>query len=178
MQDRGTRLRLGARPLRAAEATARRAAQRAVLRGPHPRGSHQSQPADLTQPEIILPEQFFGVPRRHPTSVGQLRLVGAVLEDAVHCFQKYAQPSTARQRRLFRDAEQWIMGSDAGQLGNQDPPRFSFEYICSVLDLDPGYVRSGLQRWRRQQLASASAATPFRVSPAAPHVVAASRPHQ
>lgn len=63
----------------------------------------------------------------------------AVLEDAVHCFQK-TQGSEAL--RLAKDAEQWFFSDE------QRWP-FSFVNICAVLGLDAEYLRLGLQRWRQ-----------------------------
>ncbi len=72
------------------------------------------------------------------------RLALAVLTEAVQCFQKHAVARDVRGRRLFREAEQWLMGGD-------NNPQFSFEGICEALKLDPGYLRNGLRRWRERQ---------------------------
>jgi hypothetical protein len=69
----------------------------------------------------------------------------AVLEDAIECFQKYLFASSAQQRRLFREATTWLWEGQPGQL-------FSFEDVCHGLDLNPDYIRRGLEQWRERQI--------------------------
>ena len=105
-------------------------------------------------PDVILPSQFFGSVRRGAPQGGERRLMVAVLEDALHCFQKYVESDDPKQQQLFRDAEKWISG---------DHPTwfFSFSNVCDTLDIDPTYVREGLFKWRdarRRAVASRPAA--------------------
>ena len=74
---------------------------------------------------------------------------------AVHCFQKYLLPRNRRERRLFEEAEAWMMARDV-RLVADDRPTLSFEYVCEVLSLDPEYLRDGLRRWRDQCLGPAA----------------------
>jgi hypothetical protein len=62
------------------------------------------------------------------------------LEDAVDCFQNNVLAQSLKSRRLFQEAEKWIVEVDDGWL-------FSFENVCETLDLNPAYVRQGLLRW-------------------------------
>jgi hypothetical protein len=92
--------------------------------------------------------QFFEtLGRQAPTRKGEYQLLIAVLQDAVECFQKNARTGD----RHFQEAEHWIMGKN----GKSDAA-LSFEYVCSVLDLDPESVRQGLQRWRAAEFAKAA----------------------
>ncbi|MGE0827284.1 MAG: hypothetical protein AB7P18_34825 [Candidatus Binatia bacterium] len=93
----------------------------------------------LLPPAAVLPEQFHGSSARRDSERGELALMRAVLEDAVHCFQKI---QGARTDRPARDAEKWIFSEDT-----QWP--FSFVNICTALGLSPEYVRLGLTRWRQ-----------------------------
>ena len=87
----------------------------------------------------VLPEQFYS-PAEHPdSSQGELALMRAVLEDAVHCFQKSQGTDAAH---LAKDAERWFLAND------QRWP-FSFVNICAALGLNADYIRLGLQRWRQ-----------------------------
>ena len=104
------------------------------------------------QPEVILPAQFFAG-LRGPASGERLLLI-AILEDAINCFQKFQFATGGRKRRLFREAEQWIMEAERPLQDEDLHPYFSFEQVCNVLGLDPDYVRGGLQRWQRRQLVS------------------------
>jgi len=115
----------------------------------------------LLEPDVILPRQFLS--KRNETATGERYLLVAVLDDAVHCFQKNLFARGNQQRRLFRDAEQWVFG------GAVNPP-FSFEGVCRILDLDPEYIRGGLRRWRDRQMAETWRSSKSRLSPRTPRV--------
>ena len=105
------------------------------------------------EPEVILPTQFFATLRRDaPHKRGEYRLLVAVLEDAITCFQKYAFAVDKRGRRIFEEARRWII-DDAKAPERKNDCGFSFQQICGVLDLDPAYLRRGLQRWRDARIA-------------------------
>lgn len=93
----------------------------------------------LLPPEVILPEQFHGSSSHADSSRGELALMRAVLEDAVHCFQK---TQGVEASRLAKEAEDWFFTDD------QQWP-FSFINICAVLGLDAEYLRKGLRRWQQ-----------------------------
>jgi hypothetical protein len=94
----------------------------------------------LFQPDLVLPTQFFRTLRGREAQGGERRLIIAVLEDAINCFQKNLFARDNRSRRLFREAENWVMSAD------RDLP-FAFESICEFLSLDAEYIRQGLRRW-------------------------------
>src|ERR1043166_1271695 len=102
----------------------------------------------LIEPEILLPSQLFDRFNGRSILEGERRLMPAVLEDAVACFQKYAGATRPRGKRLFREAEEWFLERDAGW-------PFSFESICEVLGIDPDYFRTNLQRWKQRLLSQA-----------------------
>lgn len=111
-----------------------------------------SGPSDpLFEPDVIMPAQFFATIRRQAVrKKGECQLLIAVLEDAIHCFQKYVFATDNQSRRLFREAERWMMD----ERHTDDGEGLSFEYICEVLDLDADSVRRGMRRWRERRLAS------------------------
>jgi hypothetical protein len=94
----------------------------------------------LFQPDIMLPSQYFTVLRKTAPQGPEYLLVIAMLQDAVECFQKYRWAVDENGRELFRDAREWIESDD-----RKWP--FSFENVCSLLNLNPDYVRVGLNRW-------------------------------
>jgi len=100
----------------------------------------------LIEPEILLPSQFFDRFRGQSVLEAERRLMVAVLEDAVSCFQKYAGATRPRGRRLFKEAEDWLLEEDSSWL-------FSFESICAVLGINPQYFREKLKRWKQELLA-------------------------
>jgi len=100
----------------------------------------------LIEPEILLPSQFYERGRAQSVLEGERRLMLAVLEDAVACFQKYAGATRPRNKRLFQEAEQWFFDEDTSWV-------FSFETICGVLNINPEYFRKCLSRWKQELLA-------------------------
>ena len=83
----------------------------------------------------------------------------AVLEDAVHVYQLCSRLRNARERRLFRQTDEWFTSDE------QTSP-FSFVTICQVFGLDPDYLRVGLKRWNSKYGAngqSGSRTIPFRI---------------
>lgn len=99
----------------------------------------------LFQPDTVLPAQYFETIRGRAFSEPEKRLMLAILQDAVECFQKYIFPWNRRGRAIFDETEQWIMEENSDWL-------FSFEGICECLGFDPKYVRKGLLLWKNSHL--------------------------
>jgi hypothetical protein len=93
-------------------------------------------PAFLSAPPPEVAERI----RRQP----ECRLLWAVLQEGVETYMKYMSSTRRRGKRLFAEAEHWIM---------QDDPTWlcSFVSICDVLGLEPDALRTGLKRWQAQQ---------------------------
>jgi hypothetical protein len=85
----------------------------------------------------IVIEQFF----TNGTHGGEERLMLAVLQDAVECFQKHALAQYAWEKKLFQEAQDWILDKNTDW-------SFSFENICETLKLNPDYIRRGLMVWK------------------------------
>jgi hypothetical protein len=101
--------------------------------------------AGMTIPDALTPQQYYDGVRADDASVRPVkRLMLAVLEDAMRCYQTYADSRNANQRRLFVDAEAWLMDRRA------DGP-FAFVTVCETLGIEPSCLREGLRRWRGQQ---------------------------
>lgn len=66
----------------------------------------------------------------------------AILRSAVHDFQKCVHEKGGIEKKLFREAEEWILEKDIYWL-------FSFENICESLQLQPKYIRRGLLSWKK-----------------------------
>ncbi len=97
----------------------------------------------MFEPDTLLPEQFFTLMGRKPLQ-SEKRLLLAMLEDAVHCFQTYLPARKPHERRLFQEAEEWIDSADAHWY-------FSFENICDILGIHPGRLRTALKQWKEKQ---------------------------
>jgi hypothetical protein len=96
------------------------------------------------QPDLLLPSQFFTALRGRSQGDGQRRLMIAVLEDAIECFQKYVDAEDSRGRQLGTEAEEWFLTDDPKWL-------FSFTNVCETLDLNPAFLREGLLAWKANQ---------------------------
>jgi hypothetical protein len=79
--------------------------------------------------------------RKRVPQEAEYRLIVAVLEDAIDCFQKHCDAQDSKARQLFEDAAQLVASEDRTW-------PFSFLNICEVLNLDPAYVREGLEQHR------------------------------
>jgi len=95
-------------------------------------------------PLAVLPPEVVERIRKQP----ECHLLWAVLEHSVEEYMRYATATSRRGKRLFREAEEWIV---------QDDPTWlcSFVSICNVLGMDPDYWRTGLRRWREARLTPA-----------------------
>lgn len=93
-------------------------------------------PLSMTQPDSVLPSQYFGSRRRKQPP--EQRLMIAVLRDAIDCLERYRCATDTRGRRLFKEATRWFLADET------DWP-YSFECICEVLGLDANAVRQRLR---------------------------------
>jgi len=91
----------------------------------------------------VLPEQFHSTAASLNQGRPEAALMSAVLEDAVNCVRCGFRATDRRKQRLAREAEEWILSDEA------EWP-FSFLNICTVLGLEPQYIRRGVQRWHQQ----------------------------
>lgn len=96
------------------------------------------------EPDLLLPVQFFATLKRQFLPYGEHRLLLAILQDAVECFQKYIHATHPKGKGLYCDAEWWISGGSSEFV-------FSFEHVCSVLGMEHIYFRQGLLRWRDEE---------------------------
>ena len=106
----------------------------------------ESPDSDFTQPEAVLPVQFYG-PRRQASELQPVRrLLVAMLADAVRCFQSSFGATQSEKRLEFAEARGWIFAD------RNDGP-FSFLTVCEALDLEPRTIRKNLSRWAQERAA-------------------------
>jgi hypothetical protein len=92
---------------------------------------------------IAAPEYFEGLSPK--TSLDPTKkLMLAIVEDALKCFLANVSAHGGKNKKLFDEAEQWIMAEESDEI-------FSFATICEVLGLNPQYVRRRLMRWKEQK---------------------------
>jgi hypothetical protein len=89
----------------------------------------------------VVTDQFF----KKGIRGGEERLMLAVLQDAVECFQENVLSRQPWEKKLFQEAENWVLAKNTDWL-------FSFENICETLQLHPDYIRHGLLVWKEAKL--------------------------
>lgn len=103
-------------------------------------------PVPFFEPSILLPVQFFADLRQKAPAEGERRLMLAILEDAIECFQKHLWATDRRHRQLHDEAEVWFLADEPGWL-------FSFVNICEAFEINPVFFRRGLLAWKTRHLA-------------------------
>jgi len=111
------------------------------------------------QPDVILIHEYLQVYQSNTAHTPEMRLIAAVLEDAIDCYLKYDSVSTRRGKRMFGEAEQWIFSQD-------DDWFFGFENICEMLKIDPDYIRRVLRQKPLESLRSNKLSGPHQDLPA------------
>ena len=103
--------------------------------------SRDDKVGSLFQPDTVLSAQYFDTLRRKTLLEPEKRLMLAVLEDAINCFQDNLFSQRRKNQRLFADAEEWIATPGVESV-------FSFDNVCETLGFSPEYLRQGLVRWK------------------------------
>lgn len=106
----------------------------------------------LFQPDTLASAQYVNTHRRQLPLEPEQQLVVAVLEDGINTFQDNCGAQHPRKRRLFEEAEAWIFTDEHDWI-------FSFSTVCSLLNLDPNYLRRGLRQWQAQKGCGAKVST-------------------
>jgi len=103
----------------------------------------------LFEPDTLLSTQYFGNLSRKTLLEPEKRLMLAILDDAINCYQENLLAKRGRAGRLFTEAEEWILEKGSNWI-------FSFKNICETLGFNPEYVRQGLLRWKEKKTAKYS----------------------
>jgi hypothetical protein len=91
------------------------------------------------QPDVLLIHEYLHVYQSKSAQAPEMRLIAAVLEDAINCYLKYYSSRTRRGKRICNEAAQWIFSRDDDWL-------FGFDNICEMLKIDPDYIRRVLRQ--------------------------------
>ena len=98
---------------------------------------------DGYSPDILLPEQYNEMRRRRHELRGELKLMFAVLEDAIHCYLNYMNARTRQRRILFYEVREWMNSKNGKGL-------FAYDTLCEALGIDAGRLSKTLEQQRRQ----------------------------
>ncbi|HEX9444533.1 MAG TPA: hypothetical protein VGA73_10450 [Candidatus Binatia bacterium] len=113
---------------------------------PHAGMRATNQVFSLFEPDALLPIQYLDTLHRRTPLEPEKRLMWAVLQSAIDCYQSHFSGSGAGPDESFSEVEEWIQASDQHWL-------FSFANICETLGFHPQYLRGGLFTWKEKQLA-------------------------
>jgi hypothetical protein len=91
---------------------------------------------------LLLPGQYADLVRRNHVIEGELKLLLAVLEDAIRCYLRYAHAKDGERRREFIEVRNWFEGARAGVRRGDI---FSFENLCAALGIEPRYLLDRLR---------------------------------
>ena len=94
----------------------------------------------LFQPDTLLAEDYAANFRRKIPLEPERTLLLAVLEDGIRCFQENLFAVSGKRRALFDEAKEWLLSDDNDWF-------CSFVSICTLLNLEPNYIRRGLREW-------------------------------
>ena len=94
-------------------------------------------------PDFLTPTQYFDSKRRDSGDDPLKRLMMAVLQDAIRCYQDGEKSGSALKRKKFVEVTEWFFDE-----GGSGP--FSFAVVCEVLGLVPEYLRFGLAQWQNR----------------------------
>jgi len=97
------------------------------------------------QPDVIVIHEYLHIYRSSTAHTPEIKLIAAVLEDAIDCYLKYHTAKSRRGKRIFSEAAQWI-------LDRNDDWLFGFDNICEMLKLDPNYVRRIVKQSAQERL--------------------------
>jgi hypothetical protein len=91
--------------------------------------------------DLILPCEYCDVSSGYGLSAEQ-RLILALLTDAINVYQRGALSRLTRLRRLYVDAERWMLTDCA------DAAAFSFTMVCDALGINPELLRRRIIDWK------------------------------
>ena len=92
-------------------------------------------------PDLLTPAQYYrALP---PTPYHRLLL--AVLEDAIHCFQRNLQAKRGQRRVVFREVKEWLFDTNGKAF-------MSFPVICESLGIEAPLLRRHLRQWEVRTL--------------------------
>ena len=91
---------------------------------------------------LLLPGQYADMVRRNHVIEGELKLLLAVLEDAIRCYLRNLNAKDGERRRDFVEARNWFEDS---RVGVRRSDIFSFDNLCTALGIEPRYLLDRLR---------------------------------
>ena len=97
------------------------------------------------EPDILLPEQYNELRRRRHELDGELKLMFAVLEDAIQCYLNNMNAKSRQRRILFYEARYWMQSKNGKGL-------FAYQTLCEALGIDSDRLSRILEQHRRDAM--------------------------
>jgi hypothetical protein len=107
------------------------------------------------QNDVLCMHEYLYVYQGKPSYTPERRLMAAVLRDAIDCYITDCFTVNRHKKRSYREAEEWFFSGD-------DHGVFSLYNVCGILNLDPGYIRRMLVRYKEENV---SGVKPREISP-------------
>ena len=82
---------------------------------------------------LLMPGQYVDLVRRNHVIEGELKLLLAVLEDAIRCYLRNVNAKDGERRRDFLEVRAWF---ESGKAGARRADLFSFENLCAALGVE------------------------------------------
>jgi hypothetical protein len=101
-----------------------------------PAGSPEASGSGVLLPDLLTRAQYYSSPESSP----YCRLLVAVLEDAIRCFQRNFGATRARRQMLFQEAKEWLFDPNGTAL-------MSCRMVCESLGIEPALLRRQLREW-------------------------------
>jgi hypothetical protein len=96
------------------------------------------------EPDVLAVHEYLSVYQYRPALTPERRLLAAILRDAIDSYMRYCSAKSRREKKMLQETEEWFFGSDEEGV-------FSFENVCEILKLSPGYIRRGLLHYKQGQ---------------------------
>jgi hypothetical protein len=101
-----------------------------------PSGYIEAARSGVLVPDLITRAQYYSLPTTSPSQ----RLLLAVLEDAIHCYQRHCRATRGWRRRQFLEAKEWLFDSNSTAF-------MSCRTVCESLGIEPALLRRSLHEW-------------------------------
>ena len=122
--------------------------------------SMEERVTSLFQPDTLLPDQYLDTFRRKLHLEPEKKLLLAILEDGIACYQKYLFAHDTKGKAIFHEAEEWVEEANGEGV-------FAFDSVCESLGLSPDYLRRGMTEWKNAALAQHTQAKIYQLTPPA-----------
>jgi hypothetical protein len=104
---------------------------------------HQDHTQNLFgQPDVLLVNEYLYVFQSNLSQTPEMKLLAAVLKDGIDSYVKHLSAKPGRRKKFSNEAEEWFFSKDEDRL-------FSFESVCGILKIQPGYIRRCLLRHKQ-----------------------------